>query len=155
MKLTPSSEHVSYPPSPPGYKKIRLHRKITVDVYARCAHSLVIETDTNGDTDMNLTITKFRSIPCSKCGGRGFLPQFQYHKSGECFRCGTSGFDPVMLPTTRDMTDEEVVAALEFAGFPIVSTEEPAGFMGIMLSEAQVAAQAEAMIGARLLLAAI
>lgn len=104
---------------------------------------------------MNLTITEFRSIPCTKCSGTGRIPQFSHRNGGECFRCGATAIDPVMLSTTRELSDEEVVAALEMAGFPIVSTEAPEGFMGIMLSDAQVAAQAEAMIGARLLLAAI
>lgn len=28
---------------------------------------------------------------CTRCAGRGYLPQFQYHKGGECFACGATG----------------------------------------------------------------
>lgn len=28
---------------------------------------------------------------CPKCAGRGYLPQFQHRKGGECFACGATG----------------------------------------------------------------
>jgi len=28
---------------------------------------------------------------CTRCAGRGYLPQFQHHKGGECFACGATG----------------------------------------------------------------
>ena len=28
---------------------------------------------------------------CTRCAGRGYLPQFQHYKSGECFACGATG----------------------------------------------------------------
>jgi alkylhydroperoxidase family enzyme len=31
---------------------------------------------------------------CPRCAGRGYLPQFQYHKGGECFACGATGVAP-------------------------------------------------------------
>ena len=58
------------------------------------------------------TVTELKSRSCIKCGGHGFLSAFQHRKGGECFRCGASGTDPVMVEMTRDMTDEEVLAAL-------------------------------------------
>ena len=28
---------------------------------------------------------------CPRCSGRGYLPQFQHRKGGECFACGATG----------------------------------------------------------------
>jgi hypothetical protein len=104
---------------------------------------------------MNLTITELRSIPCTKCSGRGRIPQFAHRNGGECFRCGATSIDPVMVATTRDMTDDEVVSALDMAGFPIIVPAAADGFLGLFMSDAQIDARVTMMSGARSFLAAL
>jgi ribosomal protein S27AE len=107
---------------------------------------------------MQTTITEFHNRPCSRCGGARFISQFMHRNGGECFRCGTTGFDPQMVAVTREMTDEEVLTALETAGFPVVFTDHPLEFNTVedlFLSDAQVAARVEVMAGARAFLAAL
>lgn len=103
-------------------------------------------------------ITEFTARTCIKCGGAGRISSFQYIKGGECFRCGGSGNDPVMIETTRDMTDDEVIAALAAAGFPVLFVEraETGDYLkDLFLSEAEQAEQEAAMQGARMMLAAL
>ena len=104
---------------------------------------------------MQTVITEYKARNCTKCGGKGFLSSFQYNKGGECFRCGASGTDPIMVEVSRKMTDSEVVAALEVAGFPIIRTAaEPTGtFLDELFPFA--AMTADEMTGARMMLAAL
>lgn len=83
--------------------------------------------------------------------------QFQHRNGGECFRCGATGIDPVMKAVEREMTDDEVIDALEKFGFEVQPFDEDGedGFMGLFLSDEQVARRDEAMQGARMMLAAI
>ena len=105
------------------------------------------------------TVTEFFARPCSRCGGAGFISAFQHRKGGECFRCGASGRDPVMVEKTRPMTDDEVVAALAGFGFEVVNLTarpETGDFLtDLFLTDEEAAAQSLAMTGARALLSAI
>lgn len=40
--------------------------------------------------DSNMIITKFLST-CDRCGGSGYLPQYEHFQHGICFRCGGEG----------------------------------------------------------------
>lgn len=107
---------------------------------------------------MTTTITEYSRRHCSRCGGEGRISAFQHRKGGECFRCGGSGLDPVMVETTRAMTDEEVLAALAAAGFPVIFAERPAtgDFLAdLFLSPDELAERAAVMAGARAFLAAL
>lgn len=109
---------------------------------------------------MKTTVTEFATRPCAKCGGAGFLSAYQHRKGGVCFRCGGTGKDEQLIAVERDMSDEEVVAALAAAGFPVVDvTPAPVivegDFLSIFLTDEQAAAKAEAMVAARAFLAAL
>lgn len=102
------------------------------------------------------TISEFKTMPCTKCGGSGRIAQFQHRNGGECFRCGATGHDPVMVEVSRDMTDEEVIAQLEAFGFTVdMPCAQADGFMGLFLTDEQVETQNAVMAGARAALAAI
>lgn len=104
------------------------------------------------------TVTEFQAMPCSRCAGSGRIAQFQHRNGGECFRCGATGIDPVMKAVERDMTDEEVVAALAKFGFEVMLAEREVDmndFSSLFLTDEEVASQAQAMKGARMMLAAI
>ena len=105
---------------------------------------------------MQTIITEYKAQSCIRCSGKGFLSSFQYHKGGECFRCGATGVDPAMKEVSRDMTDAEIIAALETVGFPIIRTAaEPTGesFLDMLFPFKEITA--DEIAGARLLLAAV
>lgn len=106
---------------------------------------------------MKTTITEYRPANCPRCMGAGRLSSFQHYKAGECFRCGGTGKgQPVAVE--RDMTDDEVVAALAGLGFTIATVERPATgdwLIDLFGTEDERAYHAEAMRGARLMLAAL
>ena len=61
-----------------------------------------------------------------------------------------------MKADERDMTDSEVVSSLASFGFDVQEFDEkPEGEFGLFLSESQVARRDAAMLGARMMLAAI
>jgi hypothetical protein len=104
------------------------------------------------------TITEYKTRPCTKCGGAGFLSAFQHRKGGECFRCGASGNDPQMIEIVREMTDEEVIAELAKKGFTVMFAERQNSgdwMNDLFLSDEEVEEQKQVMIGARMMLAAI
>lgn len=100
-------------------------------------------------------------MPCSRCAGSGRIAQFQHRNGGECFRCGATGVDPVMKVVDREMTDAEVIAALAKFGFEVMLTEREVGdvsaddYLALFLTDEEVAERAQAMQGARMMLAAI
>lgn len=105
---------------------------------------------------MKTTATEYKARFCGKCGGAGVLSGYQYHKGGVCFRCGGTGNDPQMIEVERDLTDAEVIAALETAGFPIMRTmAAPTGDEMLDLLFPLEAITAAEMTGARMMLAAI
>jgi hypothetical protein len=54
----------------------------------RAAHAAIIAAD----AARVARLTADRSTnACPRCGGRGYLPQFQHRKGGECFACGSTG----------------------------------------------------------------
>lgn len=52
------------------------------------AHSAAIAAD--AARVAKLAVDKAANA-CPKCAGRGYLPQFQHRKGGECFACGATG----------------------------------------------------------------
>lgn len=109
------------------------------------------------------TITEFKTMPCSRCAGSGRIAQFQHRNGGECFRCGATGIDPVMKAVEREMTDDEVIEALAKFGFEVQLNEREVkmdevsedDYFALFMTEEEVAARAQAMQGARMMLAAI
>jgi hypothetical protein len=69
---------------------------------------------------MKTTITQYADRPCYKCGGAGFLSQFQHRKGGECFACGATGKGASVVTGERDMEYHEIVAELRLLGIEIV-----------------------------------
>lgn len=108
---------------------------------------------------METVIREYTNRNCSRCGGRGFLSVFQYNKCGECFRCGGSGNDPLMIETVRDMSDQEVLDALTKAGYPVIFKEriiDPDNFvLSLFMSDEEVSEYKEIVAGARLFFAAL
>ena len=106
---------------------------------------------------MKTTITEYRKTICPRCFGRGYLPQFQHRKGGECFACGATGHGQPQ-PYERPMTDDEVIAALAEHGFTIIETtraETGNWLVDLFGTPEEQAEHAETMKGARILLAAI
>lgn len=68
------------------------------------------------------TITEYADRPCYKCGGAGFLSQFQHRKGGECFACGATGKGASVVTGERDMEYHEIVAELRLRGIEVVDT---------------------------------
>lgn len=66
------------------------------------------------------TITEYADRPCYKCGGAGYLSQFQHRKGGECFACGATGKGASVVVGERDMEYHEIVAELRLRGIEIV-----------------------------------
>lgn len=103
-----------------------------------------------------ITETEGRFIRCHKCGGEGRIPHYGHVKNGECFACGGNGGHVETVAIEREMTDDEVNAALAAAGFIVMPfEEEPAGMWGIFYSEEQAARVQAAKQGARMMLAAL
>ena len=108
---------------------------------------------------MQTTISEFTARPCSRCGGAGRIAAFQHRNGGECFRCGATGIDPVMTETTREMTDAEVVAALDARGFAVINLTparvETGDFLvDLFATDGEIEASKATMTMARALLAA-
>ena len=105
---------------------------------------------------MKTTVTEYRPTKCPRCMGSGRISCFQHYKAGECFRCGGTGKgQPEAFE--REMTDDEVVAALADIGFAIMETENKTTgdwLVDLFGTPEEQAAHAEAMRGARLMLAA-
>ncbi len=107
---------------------------------------------------MKTTITESegRFIRCHKCGGEGRIPYYGHVKGGECFACGGTGGHVETVEMVREMTDEEVTAALTAAGFIVMPfDEQPEGEWGIFWSEEQAERYRHYTLGARMMLAAI
>jgi ribosomal protein S27AE len=105
------------------------------------------------------TVTEYTARTCSRCGGAGRIAAFQHRNGGECFRCGATGIDPKMIETTREMTDAEVISALNAHGFAIVDFTPARPVTGdyltdLFMNDEQVEAEKTVMTMARLLLAA-
>ena len=103
------------------------------------------------------TVTEYTARLCSRCGGAGRIAAFQHRNGGECFRCGATGVDPKMIETTREMTDAEVIAALDARGFVIVDFTPARSDTGdyltdLFMNDEQVEAEKTVMTMARLLL---
>ena len=121
------------------------------------------QQQTKGNEMAATTVTEFKTMPCTRCAGSGRIAQFQHRNGGECFRCGATGVDPVMHAVEREMSDAEVVASLANFGFEVMLTErevsmdEVSGddYLALFLTDDEVAAKAQAMQGARMMLAAI
>lgn len=104
---------------------------------------------------MELMTAEYKPSRCPKCGGTGSLPHYYHHQAGVCFKCGGTGQGkPVRLE--RHMADDEVIAALQARGIHVVYTI-PTDFYRVFTDEAyaaaDLAAQRQAMEGARALLA--
>ena len=88
--------------------------------------------------------------------GSGRISCFQHYKAGECFRCGGTGKgQPVAFE--REMTDDEVIAALADLGFTVMFTEHASTgdwLVDLFGTPEEQAAHSETMRGARALLAA-
>jgi hypothetical protein len=109
---------------------------------------------------METSITEYANRPCTRCGGSGRIAAFQHRNGGECFRCGATGVDPTMTETTREMTDAEVIAALDARGFTIVNLTPARATTGDFLidlfaTDDEIAAVSAAMTMARALLASV
>lgn len=105
---------------------------------------------------MQTTVTDYKPRTCGKCGGSGTLSSYQHHKGGVCFRCAGTGNDPQMIAVEREMTNAEVISALETAGFPIMRTmSAPTGDEVLDLLFPLEEITPDAMTGARMMLAAI
>ena len=103
---------------------------------------------------MKTTITEYKKTTCHKCGGDGRLSHYGHVKGGECFACSGTGIG-YGETFEREMTDSEVLNALEISGFPVVFAEfEKTGDWLVDLFQ-QSKNHAEVMKGARLMLAAI
>jgi len=107
---------------------------------------------------MNTTVTEYTARPCSRCSGAGRIAAFQHRNGGECFRCGATGVDPTMIETTREMTDAEVIAALDARGFKIVDVSPARPVTGdyltdLFMTDEEVEAKTAIMAMARSLLA--
>ena len=103
-----------------------------------------------------ITETEGRFIPCHKCNGEGRIPYYGHVKGGECFACGGTGGHAETVEMEREMTDEEVAAALEESGFIVMPfDEQPEGMHGIFFSEEQTERYRQYSQGARMMLAAI
>jgi hypothetical protein len=102
----------------------------------------------------SLTVAEYKPLVCAKCGGAGRVSAFQHIKGGECFRCGGSGTDPVMVEAERQLTDDEVLAALARAGMPVAFPEREVNSLDdLFLSDDEVANHKQLMAGARIALA--
>lgn len=104
----------------------------------------------------SLTVTEYKPLVCAKCGGAGRLSAFQHIKGGECFRCGGTGTDPVMVACERALTDDEVLAALDRAGLPVVFPERAVNSLDdLFLTDEEVTQHQQLMAGARIALACL
>ena len=107
-----------------------------------------------------VTEIKTKFVPCYKCMGEGRIAYFSHRKGGECFACGGTGGHHESYGVQREMTDAEVLEALKAKGFDFVSFEEEKEesddwMAQLFISDEQLAARQQAMIGARMALQAL
>jgi hypothetical protein len=46
--------------------------------------------------------------PCDKCFGSGYLPEYDYHMDGVCFRCQGAGFKELMFGSDAYSTEGSI-----------------------------------------------
>ncbi len=68
-----------------------------VEALQRRAARLISKIRGEGDFLTESDLGKYGDCSCSKCSGRGILPQFMYYAEGICFDCGGSGLNHATL----------------------------------------------------------
>jgi len=67
----------------------------TPTVAGAAAHAAYLAADAAAVAKIvahDAAVTNFKAAnACPKCAGRGYMPQFQHHKGGECFACNATG----------------------------------------------------------------
>ena len=107
---------------------------------------------------MKTTITTSSTIykPCPKCHGNGHIRGYEHIANGLCFRCSGEKFEKKEVMIEREMTDDEIIKALDDKGFIVLQkTYDDYLAEGIDAFEALFKfseESAEAMKGAKLLL---
>jgi hypothetical protein len=99
---------------------------------------------------MQTTTVDYIETNCPRCCGKGYIPQFQHMKGGECFSCGGTGRG-LPKPVEREMNYAEICAVLAQHGFNIVriETDNPDDWLKALFVPDEV------IEGARMLLKAI
>ena len=74
---------------------------------------------------------------CPRCGGTGYMPQYNHVEGGVCFRCRGTGFSKTVIPSFSPASFRSKINPLanDFTDNSILSTENTSSFSDVSSSD--------------------